>query len=61
MKTFKALFSSRKFLAALVNIVVVIAGKFGLELDAAELAAVSIPFVLYILGTAWEDAAAKHE
>lgn len=55
----KALFASRKFWAALISTVVVVAAHFGLDLDGGALMAIAGGFVAYIAGTAWEDAADK--
>ena len=58
-KAIKAMFSSRKFLAAILSGIVWATGKFGAHLDADELIIVVAPLWGYIFGTSIEDVAAK--
>jgi hypothetical protein len=46
---------SKKFLAAIAGVLVGLAGKIGLELEAESLIAVLSPIVAYILGQGFAD------
>jgi uncharacterized membrane protein len=53
------LLKSRKFWAAVIPSVIIIASKFGVKLSAEELTAITAPFVMLIGAIAAEDAAEK--
>lgn len=51
----KALFSSKKFVAALVGVAVALLAKIGIELDTQDVAAVVSPIIAYIIGQGITD------
>ena len=55
MGIFKDLLSSKKFLSAVAGVIVIIGGKFGLELNSEELILAVSPLLAYILGQGIAD------
>ena len=51
----KALFSSKKFIAALASMVVAVLGSLGLDLDTETLMAILSPMMAYIIGQGVAD------
>ena len=51
----KELFSSKKFIAALISAVIAIAGKYGFQIDEATLYLFMGPFITYIVGQGIAD------
>ena len=48
LSTFKKLIDSKKAVSMIAGVIVAIAARYGFDLDAASLAAVVSPFVMYI-------------
>ena len=52
----RAMFGSKKFLAAAVGVIVGVAGQYGLDIPAQELTVVLSPVLAYIVGQGVADA-----
>ena len=55
MRTIKDLLSSKKFLASLASMVVVVGGHFGFELSDKEVLGIVSPLILYVVGQSAAD------
>lgn len=55
-ETLKELLSSKKFVTALLSLVIVILGHFGIDLDLTSMMAIISPLLAFILGQGIADA-----